>query len=69
MLCSGRLPMQKFCTNCGAALRAGDRFCPKCGKKVRKEETITIREDGKGGLIFDVPEGTTVTISDTMPKK
>ena len=24
----------KFCTNCGKALNAGDRFCSACGKKV-----------------------------------
>ena len=59
--------MAKFCTKCGTKLRPDDRFCPECGTKAR-EEKITIREDGKGGLIMEVPEGSTVTISDTMPK-
>ncbi|MBR2769123.1 MAG: zinc ribbon domain-containing protein [Solobacterium sp.] len=59
--------MAKFCTKCGAALQKDDAFCPECGAKVRKE-TVTIREDGKGGLIIDAPAGSTVTISDKMPK-
>jgi len=24
-----------FCTNCGAAVEADDRFCPKCGNRLR----------------------------------
>ena len=58
--------MANFCTNCGQALEPKYRFCPRCGAAV-PQDTVRIREDGKGGLIFDVPEGTTVTISDAPP--
>ncbi len=58
--------MANFCTNCGKPLKPEFRFCPICGASV-PQETITVREDGNGGLIFDVPEGSTVTISDAPP--
>ena len=58
--------MANFCTNCGSSLKPEYRFCPGCGTAVAQDK-VTIREDGKGGLIFDVPEGTTVTISDAPP--
>ena len=58
-----------FCWKCGKKIPEEARFCPYCGAEVRRLEEITIREDGKGGLIFDVPEGTTVTISDEMPEQ
>ena len=60
--------MAKYCTNCGTLLPANSKFCPECGTKVQDNE-IRISEDGKGGLIFDVPEGTTVTISDEKPEE
>jgi len=60
--------MANFCTNCGAKLNPSDRFCGSCGTPVPKQANdITIREDGKGGLIIDAPEGSTVTISDAPP--
>ncbi len=59
--------MAKFCTKCGTPLHPEDRFCPECGAEVRKA-AITVREDGRGGLIIDAPEGSTVTISDSMPE-
>ena len=58
--------MAKFCEKCGAKLNPDSRFCPECGAKIND---IKITEDGKGGLKFDVPEGSTVTISDPEPKK
>jgi|GEM_PF-2749774 len=60
--------MAKYCTNCGTLLPANSKFCPECGTKVQDNE-IRISEDGKGGLIFEVPEGTTVTISDEKPEE
>lgn len=30
---------QRFCTQCGAALRPGDRFCGSCGYKLQDETT------------------------------
>lgn len=61
--------MAKFCEKCGTALNPGSKFCPECGFKIPdvKDNEIKIRQDGKGGLIFDVPEGTTVEISDSKP--
>lgn len=35
----------------------------------KKKEDVKISEDGKGGLVFDVPEGTTVKIEDPKPDK
>ncbi len=63
--------MAKFCDQCGAALNPDSKFCPECGARIvkKKDNGIRIKEDGKGGLIFEVPEGTTVEISDTVPKK
>ena len=61
--------MNNFCANCGTKLSPKSRFCPACGTPVSKSENeIRITEDGKGGLIFEVPEGSTVTISDQKPK-
>ena len=50
----------KYCTNCGAKLPEEGLYCPECGKRII--DRIEVKEDGKGGLVFDVPEGTTVTI-------
>ena len=58
--------MAKFCEKCGAKLNPDSRFCPECGAKI---VDIKVSEDGKGGLKFDVPEGSTVTISDSKTKK
>ena len=60
--------MAKHCSKCGMQVRPEARFCPKCGAKLDPNSTIEIREDGKGGLIMEVPEGSTVTISNEMPK-
>ena len=59
------------CKYCGFELEDEALFCPACGTRVRQPDLgIRIREDGKGGLIMDVPEGSTVTISDSpFPKQ
>ena len=63
-------PMANYCPNCGKALRPEYRFCPEGGSAVPAEDNgIKIRPDGNGGLIFDVPEGTTVSISDSVPSQ
>ncbi len=61
--------MAHFCAKCGEALPEEACFCPNCGTKVPEssDPSIRIRQDENGGLIFDVPEGTTVTISDAKP--
>ncbi len=61
--------MAKFCEKCGAPLNPGSKFCPECGAKIIevKRNDIKITQDDKGGLTFDVPEGSTAEISD--PKK
>ena len=63
--------MANFCDKCGAPLGPEAKFCPECGAKIVevKKKDIKITEDGKGGLKFDVPEGTTVSVSDPEPKK
>ncbi|MBO7677014.1 MAG: zinc ribbon domain-containing protein [Erysipelotrichaceae bacterium] len=62
--------MAKYCIKCGAELRPDSKFCLKCGEPVKgHNKKIKITEDGKGGLNFDVPDGTTVTISDEMPQQ
>ncbi|MBR4470825.1 MAG: zinc ribbon domain-containing protein [Erysipelotrichaceae bacterium] len=62
--------MANFCEKCGTPLGPKAKFCPECGAKIIeiKKKDIKITEDGKGGLRFDVPEGTTVSISDPEPK-
>ena len=45
----------KYCTNCGAKLPEEGLYCPECGKRII--DRIEVKEDGKGGLVFDVPEG------------
>lgn len=32
---AGKLSVQQFCSNCGAALNPGHRFCPKCGAEIK----------------------------------
>ena len=59
----------KYCPACGAPLIEGGKFCVNCGAKVPAEEEIKIREDGKGGLVIEAPEGSVITISDEMPKQ
>ena len=62
--------MAKYCTNCGTELKENAKFCHQCGTPVLQDNNgIKVYEDGKGGLIIDAPEGSTVTISDEMPKK
>ena len=57
--------MHNYCGKCGTKLPPDSRFCPHCGTPVPLgKDEIRVTEDGKGGLIFDVPEGSTVTISD-----
>ena len=57
-----------YCYKCGKKIPDEARFCPYCGAEIRKTEETVIREDGKGGLIIDAPEGSTVTISDNEIK-
>ena len=59
--------MANFCTKCGASLKPGDKFCPNCGAPVEADNGIRINRDKKGGLSFEVPEGSTVEISDPKP--
>jgi len=63
--------MSKFCTKCGTSLNPDDRFCPECGAEVAAANNngIKVFQDDKGGLVFEVPEGTTVEISDAKPEK
>ena len=61
--------MTKFCTKCGTSLRPDDKFCPECGAKVADDNGIKVFQDDKGGLVFEVPEGTSVEISDARPEK
>ncbi len=51
-----------YCVYCGAKLMKEGLYCPGCGKRI--PDRIDVKEDGQGGLIFDVPEETTVTIQD-----
>ena len=56
-----------YCWKCGKPLPEEARFCPHCGAEVRiPKEEIKFTEDGKGGLILETPEDSTVTISDTI---
>ncbi|MBR0213732.1 MAG: zinc-ribbon domain-containing protein, partial [Solobacterium sp.] len=64
--------MANFCMKCGARLQPDSRFCPQCGTAVPDmSKDIKVSEDGRGGLIIDAPEGSTVTVSDppAAPKK
>ena len=63
--------MAKFCEKCGASLNPGSKFCPECGAKIVevKKNDIKITQNDKGGLTFDVPEGSTVEISDSKAEK
>ena len=63
--------MAKFCEKCGAPLNPGSKFCPECGAKIVevKKNDIKITQNDKGGLTFDVPEGSTVEISDSKAEK
>ena len=43
--------MENYCTQCGAALKAGDAFCPECGKRIVEEAgEIRLLENP---LVFD----------------
>ena len=54
-----------FCRKCGKQIPDEARFCPYCGTQVMiPEEEVEFTEDGKGGLILEAPEGSTVTISE-----
>ncbi len=54
-----------YCRKCGKLIPEDARFCPYCGTEVIvPEEEVRFVEDGKGGLIIEAPEGSTVTISD-----
>ena len=57
--------MPNFCWNCGAKLDPTARFCPTCGKRVATEAYT----NDQGGITIEVPEGSTVTISDEMPEE
>lgn len=61
--------MANFCAKCGAPLKKGDKFCPNCGSLIETNKEIKISQDDKGGLTFDVPEGSTVEISNNKPTK
>ena len=64
--------MANFCMKCGARLQPDSCFCPQCGTAVPDmSKDIKVSEDGRGGLIIDAPEGSTVTVSDppAAPKK
>ena len=43
----------KYCTNCGAEIKEGSSFCPKCGTKVGSKKAV---------------QGTIVNNSGTQPK-
>ena len=56
-----------YCWKCGKPLPEEARFCPHCGAEVRiPKEEVKFTDDGKGGLILEAPEGSSVTISDTI---
>ena len=55
-----------YCYKCGKQIPDDSRFCPFCGAEVRMPEEVTVRNDGKGGLIIVAPEGSTVTVSDDL---
>ncbi|MBQ1340927.1 MAG: zinc-ribbon domain-containing protein [Erysipelotrichaceae bacterium] len=55
-----------YCYKCGKKIPDDAKFCPYCGAEVKKPDEVVVREDGKGGLVIDAPEGSTVTISDEI---
>ncbi|MBQ3384772.1 MAG: zinc-ribbon domain-containing protein [Erysipelotrichaceae bacterium] len=55
-----------YCYKCGKKIPDEAKFCPYCGAEVKKPDETAVREDGKGGLVIDAPEGSKVTISDQI---
>ncbi|HST51860.1 MAG TPA: zinc ribbon domain-containing protein [Pyrinomonadaceae bacterium] len=41
--------ISRRCLSCGAAVRAGARFCPQCGKSVNDESPVAQAAEGFGG--------------------
>ena len=41
--------ISRRCLSCGAAVRAGARFCPQCGKSVNDESPVA--QEGFGGRV------------------
>lgn len=54
---------------CGAPMDPKSKFCAKCGAPAADSKKIKITQNGRGGLTFDVPPGTTAEISGGPVKK